>query len=69
MRGDGVRREGMSEYQFEAAWRCAQWEEGMYLVTPATSPTGDYHQTLYSCLTSLKDGETEMLNSSIIEAR
>ena len=70
MRGDGVRGEGLTEYQYEAAWRCGQWEEGgVSQVIPATSLSGDYHQTLYSCLTALKDGETELLNSSIAEAR
>lgn len=70
VRGDSVRGEGLTEYQYEAAWRCGQWEEGgASLVTPATSVSGDYHQTLYSCLTALKDGETELLNSSIAEAR
>ena len=70
---EGVRREGLIEYQYEAAWRCGQWEEGggaPSLVTPATtSGSGDYHQTLYSCLTALRDGETELVNSSIAEAR
>ena len=67
VRGDGV---GLTEYQYEAAWRCGQWEEGgASLVTPTTSPSGDYHQTLYSCLTALKDGETDLLNSSVAEAR
>ena len=70
VRGDSVRGEGLTEYQYEAAWRCGQWEEGgASLVTPATSVSGNYHQTLYSCLTALKDGETELLNSSIAEAR
>ena len=69
---EGVRREGLIEYQYEAAWRCGQWDEGggASLVTPAaTSVSGDYHQTLYSCLTALRDGETELVNSSIAEAR
>ena len=67
VRGDCV---GLTEYQYEAAWRCGQWEEGgVSLVTPVLSPSGDYHQTLYSCLTALKDGEIEVLNSSIAEAR
>jgi hypothetical protein len=72
VRGEGVREEGLIEYQYEAAWRCGQWEEGggTSLVTPAaTSVSGDYHQTLYSCLTALRDGETELMNSSIAEAR
>ena len=69
MRGDSVRGEGLSEYRYEAAWRCTQWEEGACLVTPSTSPSGDYHQTLYGCFTALKDEETDLLKSSISEAR
>ena len=66
VKGDGV--EDVSECQFEAAWRCAQWEEGALVTAPSSRASG-YHQTLYSCLTALKDGETDLLNTSIAEAR
>ena len=58
----------VSEYQYEAAWRCAQWEEGGVVATPSLV-AGEYHQTLYSCLTALKDGETDQLYPLITEAR
>ena len=66
---EGVGREGLIEYQYEAAYRCGQWDEGggASLVNPAMCC--GYHQTMRSCLTSLRDGKTELLNSSIAEAR
>ena len=65
--GEGMRREELIEYQYKAAWRCGQWEEGTSLVTPTAC--GGYHQTMHSWLTALRDGETELLNSFIAEAR
>ena len=67
----GVRGEGegdLSEYQYEAAWRCTQWDEGGAMTSP-TSRASRYHQTLFSCLRSLKDGERDLLNHYITDAR
>ena len=66
MKGEGVR--DVSEYQYEAAWRCAQWEEGA-IMTSSSSGLGGYHQTLYGCLTSLKDGEADLVNTFVTDAR
>ena len=33
------------------------------------STSGGYHQSIYSCLTALKDGELGLLQSSLVEAR
>ena len=66
VKGEGVT--DVSEYQFEAAWRCAQWEEGAVMTTPSLR-VGGYHQTLHSSLTALRDGEVDLLQVSIADAR
>lgn len=66
VRGEAVR--DVSEYQYEAAWRCAQWEEGGSMKS-ASPLAGEYHQTLYGSLTALKDGETDLLKSFVNGAR
>lgn len=64
--GEGA--QDLSEYQYEAAWRCTQWGEGGAMTSPP-SRAGKYHETLYSCLRCLKDGEKDLLNRYISDAR
>lgn len=68
--GEGTGGEDLDEYLYEAAWRCTQWEEGSVGVAKGlgTSRKG-YHQSLFNCITYLKDGEMNSLQSSLNEAR
>lgn len=70
--GGGREGEDMQEYLYETAWRCTRWEEGSVGVDMGvalgTSGKG-YHQSLFNCITCLKDGEMNSLHNSLAEAR
>ena len=66
--GGNVGREDMTEYLYETAWRCTQWGQGSPDVGCGTGKSG-YHQSIFNCLTSLKDGEISSLHNSLSEAR
>ena len=66
--GGNVGREDMTEYLYETAWRCTQWGQGSPDVGCVTGKSG-YHQSVFNCLTSLKDGEISSLHNSLSEAR
>lgn len=61
----------MEEYLYESAWRCTRWGEGSQGAVGVGLGTGKkgYHQHLFNCMTSLKDGELNSLQHSINEAR
>jgi len=60
--------ERVSEYLYEMAWRCSRWTTGSPAEGVVTDSRG-YHQSVYGCLTSLKDGEIKSLQESLEEAR
>ncbi len=61
--GDEVR-----EYLYETAWRCSQWSSDLQVENVETGGSG-FHQSVFSCLTSLRDGEMASLQESLKEAR
>ena len=65
---ESYKDEQVSEYLYERAWRCSQWTTGSPAEGVVTESRG-YHQSVYSCLTSLRDGEMKSLQESLEEAR
>lgn len=61
----------VEEYQYEAAWRLTTWDnrpEGhnsLHLI----SGKGEYHESVFNCITALRDGEPSLLENSLSEAR
>lgn len=67
--GGGVKEDEVGEYLYEAAWRCTQWgEESMHGVSVEVQREG-YHQKVYKCMTALGDGQMNLLQNSLTEAR
>lgn len=73
--GEGEGGEDVREYLYETAWRCTKWEgeggggpigAGMSL---GTATRKGYHQSLFDCINFLKDGELNLLQTSLNEAR
>ena len=61
----------MGEYLYETAWRCTQWDESSNSVEVGFGRTRNrgYHQCVFNCITSLRDGEISTLQTSLSEAR
>ena len=58
----------VSEYLYETAWRCCQWTQDSQPDSIGSESKG-YHQSVFSCLTSIRDGEMTSLQESLKEAR
>ncbi len=71
--GEGTNcTEAAREYQHEAAWRMTVWgDHTQYRHAPfsAAGSVGGYHQSVYNCITALRDGELSAVESSLAEAR
>ncbi len=73
--------EELKKHLHECAWRVTQWDDGsgrMGAVTLGTATAWGsaggggakgYHHNLYNCITSIKDGEINSLQNSLMEAR
>lgn len=69
MSGEGVTEAG--EYQYEAAWRMTHWGDHAHRHPPLSvaGGKGGYHQSVYNCITALRDGELSTVKSCLAEAR
>ena len=68
--GEDVGRQEVGEYLYETAWRCTRWDKdscnaGMGLGARKEG----YHQSVFNCIMSLKDGEVNSIQTSLYEAR
>lgn len=69
--GEGVRDGDVGEYQYEAAWRMTRWgnQDERHTHFYLTNGKGGYHQSVYNCITALRDNEPMLVESSLIDAR
>ncbi len=69
--GEGASGGEVGEYQYEAAWRMTHWGDHTQRHAPfgPTGGRGGYHQSVYNCITALRDGEPTLVESCLSDAR